>query len=77
MAEKLVVVDLYHPHFRPFEKNVATVSLIQSCIRMDFGLYQVSSSAGDGEVSGRFSGRCTTTHFSLLFNFIGFNFLIY
>ena len=52
---------------------------------MDFGLYQVSGGAGDGGVFGRVSGSVYNGshmvplefHDSLLFNFIGFNFLIY
>jgi hypothetical protein len=53
--------------------------------RVDFGLYQVSGSAGDSGVSGRVSNSVYSGshmvplefHDSLLFNFIGFNFLIY
>ncbi len=53
--------------------------------RVDFGLNQVSSGAGDRGVSGRVSNSVygdsqmmsLEFHDSLLFNFLGSNFLIY
>ena len=53
--------------------------------RVDFSLYQVNSGVGDNGVSERVSGSVYSDshmvllkfHDSLLFNLIGFNFLIY